>query len=121
MNYKQGAREGNAHSGRMGIREGLGPCKREGGFQMGERTQVFFQYLIRVAAAFPSQGSVGGPESHLFSYRTTFPGDVYNIEIREHEMGVPGVSDLWAEGSFAYHLIQSQMCKLRLRKVKTLG
>ena len=46
---------------------------------MGERTQVFFQYLIRVVAAFPSQGSVGGPESHWFSYRTTFPGNVYNI------------------------------------------
>ena len=38
---------------------------------MGERSQIFYKYLISVTVSFPLGGSFGGPESHWLSYRIT--------------------------------------------------
>ena len=88
----------------------VGGCKPERGFQMGERSQIFFKYLISVTAVFPLGGSFGGPESHWLSYRITLLV----------EMGFLVSLTVGARRNFVYHLIQSQMWKLRIHKVRRL-
>ena len=77
---------------------------------MGERSQIFYKYLISVTVSFPLGESFGGPESHWLSYRITLLV----------EMGFLVSLAVGARRNFVYHLIQSQMWKLRVHRVRRL-